>query len=86
MALYAELCGRTLAHAHARSGDPIALAGYLGRGKVFERALSSFAETYPDQNERDYAALKRAAAGRSRRSRPGSSSRIRLGNVRCGSC
>ena len=62
MALYAELCGRTLAHAHARSGDPIALAGYLGRGKVFERALASFAETYADQNERDYAALKTAAA------------------------
>jgi len=62
MELYAEVCGRTLAHAHARSGDPIALAGYLGSGKVFEHALASFAETYADQNERDYAALETAAA------------------------
>jgi uncharacterized protein (DUF2252 family) len=62
MELYAEVCGRTLAHAHARSGDPIALAGYLGSGKVFDRALASFAETYADQNERDYAALETAAA------------------------
>ena len=45
MALYAEVCGRTLAHAHARSGDPIELAGYLGRGEVFDEALASFAET-----------------------------------------
>jgi uncharacterized protein (DUF2252 family) len=65
MELYAEVCGRTLAHSHARSGDPIALAGYLGRGKAFDHALASFAEAYADQNERDYAALEKAAtAGR----------------------
>ena len=62
MALYAEVCGRTLAHAHARSGDPIALAGYLGGGEAFDRALAEFAEAYADQNERDYAALESAAA------------------------
>ena len=62
MSLYAEVCGRTLAHSHARSGDPIALAGYLGRGKAFDNALASFAEAYADQNERDYAALETAAA------------------------
>jgi uncharacterized protein (DUF2252 family) len=65
MGLYAEVCGRTLAHSHARSGDPVALAGYLGRGKAFDHALASFAEAYADQNERDYAALETAAtAGR----------------------
>jgi uncharacterized protein (DUF2252 family) len=62
MELYAEVCGRTLAHAHARSGDPIALAAYLGRGQAFDHALASFADAYADQNERDYAALEAAAA------------------------
>jgi uncharacterized protein (DUF2252 family) len=62
MEVYAEICGWTLAHAHARTGDAIALAGYLGRGDAFDRALASFAETYADQNERDYAALADAAA------------------------
>ena len=61
LALYADVCGRTLAHAHARSGDPIALAAYLGRSNAFEQALASFAGTYADQNERDYAALRSAA-------------------------
>lgn len=60
MTLYAEVCGRTLAHAHARAGDAVALAGYLGRKDVFDRALASFAETYADQNERDYVALQDA--------------------------
>jgi uncharacterized protein (DUF2252 family) len=62
MVLYGEVCGRTLAHAHARSGDPVALAGYLGGSNAFDRALAEFAETYADQNERDYAALEAAAA------------------------
>jgi hypothetical protein len=56
-AKYAELCGVTLARAHARSGDPVAIASYLGAGDVFDRALASFAEAYADQNERDYEAL-----------------------------
>jgi len=62
---YAELCGMTLAHAHARSGDRIAIAAYLGKGEAFDRAMADFAEAYADQNERDYEALKAAVkAGR----------------------
>jgi uncharacterized protein (DUF2252 family) len=57
---YAEICGRALAHAHARSGDAVAMAAYLGSGASFDRALASFAEAYADQNERDYAALRDA--------------------------
>ncbi len=60
MAVYAEICGWTLARAHARSGDAIALASYLGAGDVFDRSMASFAELYADQNERDYAALREA--------------------------
>jgi uncharacterized protein (DUF2252 family) len=58
---YAQICGTTLAHAHARSGDRIAIAAYLGKGDTFDRAMAAFAETYADQNEEDYAALGAAA-------------------------
>jgi uncharacterized protein (DUF2252 family) len=51
---YAHLCGWTLARAHARSGDPVAMAGYLGTGDNFDQALTEFAERYADQNERDH--------------------------------
>jgi uncharacterized protein (DUF2252 family) len=61
LATYAEICGTTLAHAHARSGDRIAIASYLGKGDTFDKAIAAFAETYADQNERDYEALKAAA-------------------------
>jgi len=61
MGIYAELCGLTLAKAHARSGDAIAIASYLGSGGNFDRALATFAESYADQNERDYDALREAA-------------------------
>jgi uncharacterized protein (DUF2252 family) len=60
LAIYAEICGWTLARAHARSGDAVAIAGYLGTSRVFDEALARFAETYADQNERDYDALKEA--------------------------
>ncbi|NEA53306.1 DUF2252 domain-containing protein [Streptomyces sp. SID13666] len=60
MRAFGEVCGTTLARAHARSGDRIAIAGYLGRGDVFDRALSTFAESYADQNERDHQALVKA--------------------------
>jgi uncharacterized protein (DUF2252 family) len=60
MAAYAEICGWTLARAHARSGDRFAIAAYLGAGDRFDRALLTFAETYADQNERDHAALAQA--------------------------
>jgi ASC-1-like (ASCH) protein len=67
MRLYAQFCGRSLAKAHARSGDAIAIASYLGGGEAFDRALASFAEAYADQSERDYGALRRAVdAGRVR--------------------
>ena len=62
MAIYGRLCGWTLARAHARSGDRIAIAAYLGTGKSFDNAIAAFAETYADQNERDYEALQQAAA------------------------
>jgi uncharacterized protein (DUF2252 family) len=57
---YGELCGATLARAHARSGDRVAIAAYLGKSARFENAIADFAETYADQNERDYAALATA--------------------------
>jgi uncharacterized protein (DUF2252 family) len=60
MAVYAGLCGWTLARAHARSGDRVALAAYLGGSAKFDQAIADFAETYADQNERDYAALQAA--------------------------
>jgi uncharacterized protein (DUF2252 family) len=55
--IYGELCGWTLARAHARSGDRIAIAAYLGGSDVFDRAITRFAAAYADQNERDYQAL-----------------------------
>ena len=60
MRVYATMCGWTLARAHARSGDRIALAAYLGGSAKFDHAIADFAETYADQNERDHAALQAA--------------------------
>jgi uncharacterized protein (DUF2252 family) len=60
LAAYARLCGWTLARAHARSGDAAAIAGYLGGNDRFDQGMATFAESYADQNERDYAALKQA--------------------------
>jgi len=57
---YGRLCGATLARAHARSGDRIAIAAYLGAGSGFDKALTVFAEAYADQNERDHQALAAA--------------------------
>ena len=59
-AAYGKACGWTLARAHARSGDRIAIASYLGSGDVFDHAIATFAETYAGQNERDYDTLKQA--------------------------
>jgi uncharacterized protein (DUF2252 family) len=58
-AAYGKACGWTLARAHARSGDRVAIASYLGKSDVFDQAIADFAETYADQNERDYDALDR---------------------------
>jgi hypothetical protein len=62
MQLYARMCGWTLARAHARSGDRIAIGAYMGSGATFDRAIADFAEAYADQNERDYKALTDAIA------------------------
>jgi uncharacterized protein (DUF2252 family) len=65
MAAYGRLCGWTLARAHARSGDAVAIAAYLGAGPAFDKALGRFAAAYADQNERDHRALMDAiSAGR----------------------
>jgi uncharacterized protein (DUF2252 family) len=62
MRLYGELCAWTLARAHARSGDRIAIAAYLGASAVFDKAIAQFAGAYADQNERDYDGLVGAVA------------------------
>lgn len=60
LSIYSDICGWTLARAHARSGDRVAIASYLGSGPVFDRSLANFATTYAEQNERDHAALVEA--------------------------
>lgn len=71
-ALYARICGETLARAHARSGDRVEVAGYLGRGRALEEAIVAFAASYADQNERDYARFRDAlASGRLPSHKPG---------------
>ena len=62
MRIYAQMCGWTLARAHARSGDAVAIAAYLGKGDAFDRAIAAFSVAYADRNERDYALLKEAVA------------------------
>jgi uncharacterized protein (DUF2252 family) len=61
MSLYARLCALTLARAHARSGDRVAIAAYLGNKPTFEEAIADFAEAYAEVNDRDYNALATAA-------------------------
>ena len=60
LSFYASICGWTLARAHARSGDPVAIAEYLGEDDQFDRSISDFAKRYADQNERDYQAITEA--------------------------
>jgi hypothetical protein len=60
LTVYGRLCAATLAHAHARSGDRIAIASYLGRRDVFDRAVLAFSGAYAEQNDRDFGALQRA--------------------------
>jgi uncharacterized protein (DUF2252 family) len=57
---YAGICGRTLARAHARTGDPIAISAYLGESDTFDKAIASFSKDYADQTERDHAVLRAA--------------------------
>ena len=65
LVVYAQMCGWTLARAHARSGDRIAIGAYLGSGDAFDRAIAEFAVAYADVNESDYRTL--AEAGRAGR-------------------
>jgi hypothetical protein len=58
--LYSRMCGATLARAHARWGDRIAIASYLGKGDPFDQAIADFSAAYADQNERDYEAFRAA--------------------------
>jgi thiamine monophosphate kinase len=60
LAFYGRVCASALVRAHARSGDRIAIASYLGSSDAFDRAVVAFSEAYADQNERDYDALVRA--------------------------
>ena len=60
LTLYARACGWTLARAHARSGDPIAIAAYLGQNDQFDGAITEFSERYADVNELDYQAFIKA--------------------------
>ena len=62
MATYGKLCGWTLARAHARTGDRVAIAAYLGKGDSFDRAIFEFSKAYADQTEQDSQALSAAAA------------------------
>jgi uncharacterized protein (DUF2252 family) len=71
MGVYGELCGWTLARAHARSGDRIAIASYLGSGNTFDRAVLEFSKAYAEQNQRDYQRLADAAASGRIDARPG---------------
>ena len=65
MTQYAEICGWALARAHARSGAPAQISGYLGKSDAFDKAIAAFSVAYADQSERDHAALKKAVrAGR----------------------
>lgn len=57
---YAAVCGFTLARAHARTGDPIAISAYLGEGDIFDNAIAQFSKDYADQTERDHAELRKA--------------------------
>jgi len=57
LGFYAEMCGWTLARAHARSGDPVAIDAYLGKKDAFDRSITDFSERYADQNQQDFDAF-----------------------------
>ena len=90
LTFYARICGWTLARAHARSGDPVAIAAYLGDSDAFDQSITDFSERYADQNEQDYQEFVNAvrsgtAAKRSRASDDPvglAAGRRRGGNVR----
>ncbi len=59
MVQFAQWCGHTLARAHARSGEPAVISGYLGKSDIFDRAIAAFSVAYANQTERDHAELER---------------------------
>ena len=69
--LYARLCGWTLARAHARSGDPVAIAAYLGKSDQFDKSIARFAREYADQNEEDYRVFRDAIRSGRIEAKPG---------------
>ena len=71
LAFYARICGQTLARAHARSGDPIAIAAYLGKKDRFDQSITDFSERYADQNDRDYRAFTNAIRSGQLKALPG---------------
>jgi hypothetical protein len=71
LAEFATACGETLARAHARTGDPVAIDGYIGKGPKFTGEIGRFARRYADQNERDHAQLAAAIAAGAVESQPG---------------
>jgi len=71
MAFYGALCARSLARAHARTGDSVAIASYLGTSDTFDGAIADFSEAYADQNEKDYAAFRAAIASGAIEAAPG---------------
>jgi hypothetical protein len=65
LTFYAGICGWTMARAHARSGDPVAIAAYLGASDAFDKSITDFSQRYADQNEQDYEDFVKAVqAGR----------------------
>ena len=84
LGVYASICGRALARTHARSGDAVAIAAYMGTSDTFDGAIADFAETYADQNERDHAAYVAAIGpAASRRPRAARSDLTRASPRRC---
>ena len=71
LAEFATACGQTLARAHARTGDPVAIDAYIGKGPNFTAAIARFADAYAGQNERDHAGLARAIGAGAVASMPG---------------
>jgi hypothetical protein len=62
LAEFATACGKVLARSHARTGDPVAIAAYIGKGRAFDEAMGAFADAYADQTERDHRQLADAIA------------------------
>jgi hypothetical protein len=71
MAFYGGLCARSLARAHARTGDSLAIASYLGTSDTFDGAIADFSEAYADQNEKDYKVFLAAIESGSIEAAPG---------------